>query len=563
MKKAWWKESVVYQIYPRSFYDSNGDGVGDLRGIIQKLDYLKELGVDVVWLSPVYKSPNDDNGYDISDYQDIMSEFGTLADWEEMLAEMHKRGIKLVMDLVVNHTSDEHPWFQESRRSKDNPYRDYYIWRPSKDGREPNNWLSFFGGSAWQYDELAGEYFLHLFTKKQPDLNWENPRVREEVFKMMEWWLQKGIDGFRMDVINMISKVPGLPDAPVTGPDRYQWGGRYFINGPRLMEFLTEMKQKVLSKYDILTVGETALVSTGDAIMIANEEIGALKMVFQFDHMGLDSASGEDSRRSIWPWKLLDLKAVMSRWQKHLEDRAWNSNYLANHDQPRPVSRFGDDRRFRVESAKLLGTFIHMLQGTPYIYQGEEIGMTNVAFESIEDYRDVETLNIYKEVVGEKGGDSDETLKVIHAKSRDNARTPMQWNDAEQAGFTEGTPWIKVNPNYKQINVTRALGDPDSIFYYYQKLIQLRKENPVIVYGRYDLILDEHEQIYAFTRTLEADRLLVILNFSEVSPVFSLPEDIEFTTAELLIANYKVDTPQELRRLTLRPYEARVYRLSE
>ena len=428
MNKAWWKESVVYQIYPRSFYDSNGDGVGDLRGIIQKLDYLKELGINVVWLCPIYKSPNDDNGYDVSDYQDIMDEFGTLADWDELLAEMHQRGIKLVMDLVVNHTSDEHPWFQESRKSKDNPYRDYYIWRPAKNGGEPNNWVSFFSGSAWQYDETTDEYYLHLFTKKQPDLNWENPRVRAEVYKMMDWWLQKGIDGFRMDVINLISKVPGLPDAPVVNNDRYQFGGEYFVNGPRMMEFLTEMKQKVLSKYDILTVGETAFVNTQDAIMISNEETGALKMVFQFEHMGLDAASGEDARRSIGPWKLLDLKAVTTRWQKDLENRAWNSIYLMNHDQPRPVSRFGDDRQFRVKSAKMLATFTHMLQGTPYIYQGEEIGMTNVAFESIEDYRDVETLNMYKELVGEKGADPKETLKIIHAKSRDNARTPMQWD---------------------------------------------------------------------------------------------------------------------------------------
>jgi len=561
MNRAWWKESIVYQIYPRSFYDSNGDGVGDLRGIIQKLDYLQELGVNVVWLSPVYKSPNDDNGYDISDYQDIMTEFGTLADWQEMLSEMHKRDIKLVMDLVVNHSSDEHRWFQEARKSKDNPYRDYYIWRPPKDGKEPNNWVSFFGGSAWQYDELSGEYFLHLFTKKQPDLNWENPKVREEVFKMMDWWLQKGIDGFRMDVINLISKAPGLPDAPATGSDHYQWGGRYFVNGPRVMEFLTEMKQRVLSKYDILTVGETALVSTGDAIMIANEEVGALRMVFQFDHMGLDSVSGEDSRRSIRPWKLLDLKTVMSRWQKHLEDRAWNSNYFSNHDQPRSVSRFGNDRQFRVESAKLLGTFIHMLQGTPYVYQGEEIGMTNVAFDSIDDYRDVETLNIYREIVGEKGGDPQETLKVIHSKSRDNARTPMQWNAGEQAGFTSGTPWIKVNPNYKEINVQGALNAPDSIFYYYQKLIRLRKENPVIVYGKYDLILGEHEQIYAFTRTLDDDRLLVILNFSIESPVFNLPENILFAKSELIISNYQVSSSDDVRQITLRPYEARVYRL--
>ena len=561
MKKVWWKESVVYQIYPRSFCDSNGDGIGDLRGIIRKLDYLKELGVDVVWLSPVYKSPNDDNGYDISDYQDIMTEFGTLADWDEMLTGMHRRGIRLVMDLVVNHTSDEHPWFQESRKSKDNPYRDYYIWRLPKNGGEPNNWVSFFSGSAWQYDELTGEYYLHLFTKKQPDLNWENPKVREEVYKMMDWWLQKGIDGFRMDVINMISKVAGLPDAPVSSSDRYHWGGQYFINGPRLMEFLTEMKEKVLSKYDILTVGETPSVSTQDAIMIASEETGALTMVFQFEHMGLDSASEQDSRRSVRKWKLLDLKSVMTRWQRDLHGRAWNSIYLANHDQPRAVSRFGNDRQFRVESAKLLGTFIHLLQGTPYIYQGEEIGMTNVAFDSIDDYRDVETLNIYKEVVEEKGGDPEETLKVIHAKSRDNARTPMQWDASEQAGFTEGTPWIKVNPNYKEINVSQALGDPNSIFYYYQKLIRLRRENPVIVYGSYNLILDSHGEIYAFTRTLDKDRLLVILNFGSNSPLFSLPENITYTAAFLLISNYKVDSPHEIRQIPLRPYEARVYRL--
>jgi oligo-1,6-glucosidase len=561
MNKAWWKECVVYQIYPRSFYDSNGDGIGDLRGILQKLDYLKELGVDVVWLCPVYKSPNDDNGYDISNYQDIMDEFGTLADWEELLAGMHKRGIRLVMDLVVNHTSDEHPWFQESRKSKNNPYRDFYIWRPAKDGHEPNNWRSFFSGSAWQYDEQTGEYYLHLFTKKQPDLNWENPNVREEVFRMMDWWLQKGIDGFRMDVINMLSKVPGLPDAPAVNNDRYQFGGQYFINGPRLMEFLTEMKQKVLSRYDILTVGETGLVTTQDAINITGEETGALKMLFQFDHMDLDAVKAGDPRRSVRPWRLRDLKGVMTRWQKDLEGRAWNSIFLSNHDQPRALSRFGDDGRYRVESAKLLATFTHMLQGTPYIYQGEEIGMTNVAFESIEDYRDVETLNMYKELVKEKGVDPKEVLRIIHAKSRDNSRTPIQWDASKQAGFTTGTPWIRVNPNYKAINVADALADPNSIFHYYKKLIQLRKENPVIVYGTYDLILDSHEEIYAFTRTLEEDRLLVILNFSRNSPVFYLPENISYSGVELLISNYNVDIDENFRQITLRPFEARVYRL--
>jgi oligo-1,6-glucosidase len=558
MKRDWWKECVVYQIYPRSFYDSNGDGVGDLRGILQKLDYLKELGIDVIWLCPVYKSPNDDNGYDISDYQDIMDEFGTLADWEELLAEMHKRGIRLVMDLVVNHTSDEHPWFQESHKSKGNPYRDFYIWRPAKDGHEPNKWRSFFGGSAWQYDERTGEYYLHLFSKKQPDLNWENSKVREDIYAMMDWWLQKGIDGFRMDVINMLSKVEGLPDAPVVNNDRYQFGGQFFVNGPRLMEFLTEMKQKVLSRYDILTVGETPFVTTQDAIKIANEETGALKMVFQFEHMDLSAETGAGIG-TFKPWSLLHLKEVMSRWQKDLENHAWNSIYLGNHDQPRSVSQFGDDGQYRVESAKLLATFIHILQGTPYVYQGDEIGMTNVAFESIEDYRDVATRNMYREAVEEKGVDPNVALRVVHAKSRDNARTPMQWDSSQQAGFTVGTPWIKVNPNYKEINVAEALADPNSIFYYYKKLIQLRRENPVIVYGTYDLILDPHEEIYAFTRTLEEDRLLVILNFSRNSPVFNLPENISFSNAALLISNYEVVPTEDIHEITLHPYEARVY----
>jgi oligo-1,6-glucosidase len=558
--RAWWKECVVYQIYPRSFYDSNGDGIGDLRGILQKLDYLKELGIDVIWLCPVYKSPNDDNGYDISNYQDIMDEFGTLADWQELLAEMHTRGIRLVMDLVVNHTSDEHPWFQESRKSKDNPYRNFYIWRPAKESREPNNWRSFFSGSAWQYDEQTDEYYLHLFSRKQPDLNWENPQVREEIYKMMDWWLGKGIDGFRMDVINMLSKAPGLPDAPVVTQARYQFGGQYFINGPRLKEFLLEMKEKVLSRYDILTVGETPLVTTQDAIEIANEETGALKMVFQFEHMDLSAETGADVRTSKSS-RLLDLKSVMSRWQKDLDGRAWNSIYLGNHDQPRSVSQFGDDGPHRVESAKLLGTFTHMLQGTPYVYQGDEIGMTNVAFESIDDYRDLATRNMYKEAVEERGWDPAQALKIVHAKSRDNARTPMQWDSSDQAGFTSGAPWINVNPNYKEINVAEALADMNSVFYYYQKLIRLRKENPVVVYGSYDLLLDSHEEIYAFTRTLDADRLLVILNFSKNSPVFHLPENISLANAEVLINNYEVNTDEGIREITLRPYEARVYRL--
>ena len=557
MAIKWWKESIVYQIYPRSFNDSNGDGIGDLRGIIQKLDYLQKLGVDVVWLSPVYKSPNDDNGYDISDYQDIMTEFGTLADWEEMLAGMHQRGIKLVMDLVVNHTSDEHPWFIEARKSKDNPYRDFYIWRPGKDGREPNNWGSAFSGSAWQYDAATDEYYLHLFSKKQPDLNWENPRVRQEVFKMMNWWLQKGVDGFRMDVINMISKVPGLPDAPVRTEDHYQSGFENYTNGPRLLEFLGEMKQEVLSKYDILTVGETPSVTTRHAIQMTNEEHGFLNMVFQFEHMGLDG-----DRKVTKAYPLTALKKLITHWQVDLDGQGWNSNYLNNHDQPRQVSRFGNDGQYRVESAKMLGTFLHMLQGTPYIYQGEEIGMTNVAFDSINDYNDIEIKNMYHELVDEKGQDPKAVLQELRRKSRDNARTPMQWNTQPQAGFTTGKPWLKVNPNYPHINVEQALADPNSVFYYYQKLIQLRKTIPAVIYGRYDLILPEHEQIYAFTRTLEKIKLVVILNFSGQTPEFELPGEIGHRSATRLIGNYPVVPGETIRRFVLHPWEARVYHLT-
>jgi oligo-1,6-glucosidase len=562
MQKTWWKESVVYQIYPRSFYDSNGDGIGDLRGIIQKLDYLAELGVNVVWLCPVYKSPNDDNGYDISDYQDIMPEFGTLADWEELLAQMHQRGIKLIMDLVVNHTSDEHPWFVESRKSRDNPYRDYYIWRPGKDGREPNNWASFFGGSAWQYDEATGEYYLHLFSKKQPDLNWDNPKLRAEIYAMMHWWLHKGIDGFRMDVINMISKAPGLPDAPIVTSDRYQFGGQYFINGPRLREFLSQMKQEVLSKYDIVTVGEMPMVTTEHGIAITHEETGHLNMLFQFEHMAIDEDPTEVlPRRSIWQWQLRDLKRIMTQWQKDLEGKGWNSQYLSNHDMPRAVSRFGDDGQYRVESAKLLATFLHMLHGTPYIYQGEEIGMTNVSFTSIEDYRDIETRNFYREFVEDNNGDPKAAMAIIHAKSRDNARTPMQWDASPYAGFTSGTPWIQVNPNYTAINVERDRTDSNSIFAYYQELIRLRKANAIVIYGTYNLILDDDPAIYAFTRTLNDDCLLVILNFTANTPVFVLPDDLPAGNPVLLIANYPTDGEEDIRQLTLRPFEARVYRL--
>lgn len=563
MSKKWWKEAVVYQIYPRSFKDSNGDGIGDLRGIIEKLDYLKELGIDVVWLSPVYKSPNDDNGYDISDYQDIMDEFGTLADWDELISEMHKRDIKLVMDLVVNHTSDEHHWFIESRKSKDNPYRDYYIWRPGNDGKEPNNWQSFFSGSAWQYDEQTGEYYLHLFSKKQPDLNWENPKVRKEVFDMMTWWLDRGVDGFRMDVINVLSKTEGLPDAPIANPnDRYQWGGEYFVNGPELFNYLTKMKEKVLSRYDILTVGETPGVTPEDGIRFTNEENGVVNMVFHFEHMDVDTNPNSlIGKWDIQPWKLTDLKKIMSKWQVELHGKGWNSLYLENHDQPRSVSRFGNDKEYRVESAKMLATWLHMMQGTPYIYQGQEIGMTNVTFETIEQYRDVETHNMWKDLVIEKGYDAEKIMKAIHYRGRDNARTPMQWDATDNAGFTTGTPWIQVNPNYREINAEQALKDKNSVFHYYKKLIRLRKEHEIIVYGSYELILEEHEQIYAYVRKFEGEQLLVITNFSSESPIFHLPKHISFKEKQLLISNYEVRMDEDIQKITLKPYEARVYKL--
>jgi oligo-1,6-glucosidase len=485
-----------------------------------------------------------------------------MADWEELLAGMHKRGIKLIMDLVVNHSSDEHHWFAESHTSKDNPYRDYYIWRPGTDGHEPNNWAASFGGSAWEYDAATDEYYLHLFSKKQPDLNWENEQVRSEVFAMMRWWLEKGIDGFRMDVINMISKAPGLPSAPIVSNSRYQSGAQYYFHGPRLLEFLQEMKQQVLSAYDILTVGEAPAVTTSQAIELTGEETGPLNMLFQFEHMDLDT----DASRMLGKWgfkdlDLRDLKRSISRWQKDLEGKGWNSLYLSNHDQPRALSRFGNDGQYRVESAKMLATFLHTLQGTPYVYQGEEIGMTNVQFESITEYRDIESLNMYREFVQERGMEPQAVLAMIYAKGRDNARTPMQWDAREHAGFTSGTPWIQVNPNYQAINVAQAIADPNSIFAYYQQLIRLRKANPVIVYGNYDLVEETDAAIYAYTRTLDDDRLLVILNFSASTPTFEIPAPIASANAELLISNYSVDPAEAIAGLTLRPYEARVYRL--
>ena len=546
MKKAWWKEAIVYQIYPRSFYDSNGDGIGDLNGITSKLDYLKELGIDVIWLSPVYKSPNDDNGYDISDYEDIMTEFGNMEDFDKMLSAAHERGIKIVMDLVVNHTSDEHPWFVESRSSKDNEKRDYYIWKDSKDGKEPNNWGSAFSGPAWKYDEKTDMYYLHLFSVKQPDLNWENPKVRKEVFDMMTRWCKKGIDGFRMDVISLISKPEGYPDAKVVG----LYGDMGICaNGPKVHDYLKEMNEKVLSKFDIMTVGETAGVTLEEAKKYANSEGNELNMVFQFEHTDLDS--GEKFKWSTKPMPLVPLKENLSKWQNGLDGVAWNSLYFCNHDQPRIVSRLGDESdEFRELSAKCIATCLHMMQGTPYVYQGEELGMTNTVFNSVDDFRDLESINAYRELV-ESGLFTNEDMfpKIAH-KSRDNARTPMQWDASENAGFTTGTTWIAINPNYKKINVADQLKREDSVFHYYQKLIRLRKENEIIVYGKYELLLPEDENIFAYTRSLDGKKLLTVCNFSKTEQKFDFSG---YEKAKVLISNYERDIRENS---ILKPYEA-------
>lgn len=454
MDKKWWKEAVVYQIYPRSFMDSNGDGIGDLNGITSRLDYLKDLGVDVIWLSPVYQSPNDDNGYDISDYRAIMQEFGTMEDFDRMLSEMHKRGIRLVMDLVVNHTSDEHKWFVESRKSKDNPYRDYYIWRDAKEGKEPNNWGSCFSGSAWKYDPQTEMYYLHLFSTKQPDLNWENPTVRKEVFDMMNWWCEKGIDGFRMDVISMISKPEGLPDGKI--PDGGLYGDSGCVNGPHVHEYLQEMNKEVLSKHDLMTVGECAGVTIEEAEKYASADGKELSMVFQFELVEL--ASGKYGKWTDKRVPLKDFKRVMTAWQTELEGKAWNSLFLGNHDQPRCLSRFGDDSpEYRVVSAKMLATCLHMMQGTPYVYQGDELGMKNVPFHDLSEFRDIESINAFHELTGAGKVAPDDMMRYLNLRGRDNARTPMQWDDTASAGFTTGTPWIKVGPDYETVNAKNEM----------------------------------------------------------------------------------------------------------
>lgn len=557
MKKTWWKEAVVYQIYPRSFQDSNGDGIGDIKGITSRLDYLKELGIDVIWLSPVYQSPNDDNGYDISDYQAIMSEFGTMEDFDEMLAAAHERNLRVVMDLVVNHTSDEHAWFVESKKSRDNPYRDYYIWRdPKADGSAPNNWGSCFGGPAWEFDGNTGMYYLHLFSKKQPDLNWDNKTVRKSVYDMMNWWCKKGIDGFRMDVISLISKTPAMPDGDSEGR-LYGDYGPYCVSGPKVHEYLREMNREVLSEYDLMTVGETAGVTVEEALKYAGEESGELNMVFQFDHVDGKGPYGKWTDQKM---PLPKLKQILTKWQTGLNGKAWNSLFWDNHDQPRAVSRFGDDReQYRELSAKMLATCLHMMRGTPYIYQGEELGMTNCPFDSLKELRDIESIQSFRQWT-ESGKVSEEQFwRYIRFIGRDNARTPMQWDDSPQAGFTTGMPWIKVNPNYKTIHAKEQLNNPDSVYHYYKKLIALRKRHAIIVYGTYELLLPDDDKLFVFKRELKDQQLLVVCNFSGQKVTYRIPD--EFSETELLIANY----PERYLsgQAELLPYEAFVLFISK
>lgn len=535
--KKWWKETVVYQIYPRSFQDSNGDGIGDLKGIVSRLDYLQELGIGAIWLSPVCKSPQDDFGYDISDYQDIDPMFGSLDDMESLIHEAGKRDIRIIMDLVLNHTSDEHPWFQEAKKGKDNPYHDYYVWRDGVEGTPPNDLGSTFGGSAWEWVPEIGQYYLHLFSVKQPDLNWENPKVRQEIYDMINWWIDKGVGGFRLDVIDLIGKEP---DAKITG------------NGPNLHKYIRELSKETFQKAEnLLTVGETWGATPEIAKLYSNPDGSEFSMVFQFEHIGLDEQEGK-GKWDLKPLDVLELKKVLSKWQTELKGDAWNSLFWNNHDLPRIVSRWGNDGEYRIESAKMLATLLHGMQGTPYIYQGEELGMTNVQY-AIEDYRDIELLNLYKERMG-KGYPESSVMESIFAKGRDNARTPMQWDSSDNAGFTSGEPWIKVNPNYTDIHAQDNLNNPESVFHHYRKLIQLRKDHEVIVYGDYELVFPDDPEVFAYTRTLNGTKVLVVCNFKGNTIELPLQEHLAETN-QLLISNYAGELPLD----ELRPYEARMY----
>ncbi|MFQ3544659.1 alpha-glucosidase [Halobacillus rhizosphaerae] len=554
MKKQWWKEAVVYQIYPRSFMDSNGDGIGDIQGVISKLDYLNDLGIDVIWICPVYRSPNDDNGYDISDYKSIMDEFGVMEDFNQLLKEVHHRGMRLIMDLVINHTSDEHPWFIESKSSKDNPYRDYYIWHPGKDGKEPNNWASIFEGSIWEHDSLTNEYYMHVFSRKQPDLNWENPNVRNELYEMINWWLDKGIDGFRIDAISHIKKVAGFPDLPNPHNEKYVSSLAGHRNREGIDAFLEELEQNTFSNYDIMTVGEANGVTVEEAPKWVGEEEGKFNMLFQFEHVGLwenNLNKGLD---------IHSLKNIFSKWQTSLNGVGWNALFLENHDLPRTVSILGNDDEYHKESSQCLATFYFLMQGTPFIYQGQEIGMTNVQFQSVEDYNDVAIKNYYH-YQRDRGKSHDEIMKVIWKTGRDNSRTPMQWSAESNAGFTDGEPWLKVNPNYQEINVERSLQNKGSIIHYYKKLIQLRKEYQTLIYGDFQLVLPEHDQVFAYSRSLNGEVFLIITNLFAEDAYFKLPEEYKKRNTEIILSNYEFRSHEEWT-LNLKAFEARVYRLT-
>ncbi|UFT99621.1 alpha,alpha-phosphotrehalase [Radiobacillus kanasensis] len=557
MTQPWWKQSVVYQIYPKSFNDTTGNGVGDIQGILQKLDYLKELGVDVLWLTPIYESPQKDNGYDISNYFDIHPEYGTMKDFEQLLDEAHQRDIKIIMDIVVNHTSTEHEWFQKSRSSKDNDYRNFYIWMDPVDGKEPTNWQSKFGGNAWKYDEETEQYYLHLFDVTQADLNWENDQVRKAVYDMMKFWLDKGVDGFRLDVINLISKNQEFPN------DDSGDGRKFYTDGPRIHEYLHEMNQQVFSKYDMMTVGEMSSTTIDHCIEYTNPERQELDMTFNFHHLKVDYPNGEKWTKADFDFR--ELKEILSTWQVEMHNGGgWNALFWCNHDQPRVVSRFGDDGKYHKESAKMLATTIHFMQGTPYIYQGEEFGMTNPNFESIEEYRDVESLNTFD---GKKkdGMSEKEILEILKQKSRDNSRTPVQWDSSKNAGFTSGTPWIDTAKNYKEINAKKAIADKDSIFYHYQDLIRLRKQYDIMVHGDYELILKEHDDIFAYRRRWQDEELLVINNFYGKESRFELPThmDIGGYKQKQIISNYEDSAAKLDAKMTLRPYESVVYHLKK
>lgn len=548
----WKKEAVGYQIYPRSFMDSNGDGIGDLQGIISKLDYLKDLGIDVIWVCPMYQSPNDDNGYDISDYQAILADFGTMQDFDELLSQAHQRGMKLIIDLVINHTSDEHEWFLESKASKESAKRDWYIWQKGKEGNEPNNWESIFSGSAWEYDEATDEYFLHLFSKRQPDLNWENKEVREALYKMINWWLDKGIDGFRVDAISHIKKEEGLKD--IENPQNLKYVSSFskHMNVEGIHAYLEELKENTFSKYDIMTVGEANGVNAEEGYLWVDEKQGKFDMIFQFEHLHLWDTTGEEGL------DVVSFKKALSRWQDALHNKGWNALFIENHDITRSVSKWGNDTTYWKESAKALGLMYFMQQGTPFIYQGQEIGMTNVQYDVIEAYNDISSINKYKEMI-ENGASLEEALKYMWICSRDNARTPMQWDNSQNAGFTTGTPWIGVNKNSKQINVKDQLEDEDSILNFYKAMISLRKANKTLIYGKYNLIEEEHTQIYAYTRQDEGNQYLIVCNLSAENANFSSVYSLE--SSNLLLANLKVADHTITQEVTLKPYEARLYRI--